>query len=649
MLCLLAVLLNALVFCSVPLNAQTQLAVPATFSLQTERDALLTLHDPIRFRSGDDPRWSDPAFDDSAWQLIQADRSWKSAGFNDLHGLAWYRFVVILPEGNESYSMRLPAIRTAYELYLNGQLLHASGDMPPHAVMFVTVPEVISLPTRSAKTLHLALRVWQDPVWCSYKPGGPQGGILIGRSSLIEDRFVYERLARLWRNSDWFNLTALELFAGLTALALFLFGRTEREYLWFSVLALCFALGHALALWARLKAHPVHPLESLESICFTGYLAASLMFYRTLVAGKNTAAFRVTLLCCVLWFLNAQTPFLPKYPATLENVGELIFIVPIYVWILALLFQRARDKWPDAWLLAVPVTLLVGTAFYMQLVFTISTFGHPEVMGFYPILHGLFYADMKDVAEGFFLLTMLLILGNRFARTRRASDRAAAELDAARSVQRVLVPDSLPIVPGLGIASAYYPAQQVGGDFFQIIPLPSGDTLVVIGDVAGKGVAAALTVSLIVGTLRTLADYTEGPAEVLSNLNRYLSGRASGVTTCLVMQFSADCQSVRIANAGHLSPYIDAFEIATEANLPLSFVPDALYAESVYPLRMGQRLVLLTDGVPEAMHDRELFGFDRTCSLCFGLANDIANAARTFGQTDDITVLSIDVLQIARV
>ena len=72
---------------------------------------------------------------------------------------------------------------------------------------------------------------------------------------------------------------------------------------------------------------------------------------------------------------------------------------------------------------------------------------------------------------------------------------------------------------------------------------------------------------------------------------------------------------------------------------------DAVYGEITYPLDPGQRLVVLTDGVSEAMHGRELFGFDRTRAFCSEVATDIASAACVFGQTDDITVLSIDVLQ----
>ena len=134
----------------------------------------------------------------------------------------------------------------------------------------------------------------------------------------------------------------------------------------------------------------------------------------------------------------------------------------------------------------------------------------------------------------------------------------------------------VPSIAGLEITTAYYPAQEVGGDSFQIIPLPSGDTLLVIGDVAGKGVPAALTVSLIIGVLRTLADYVGGPGEILAGLNRRLYGRDTGFSTCLVMQFAADCKSLTIANAGHLSAYINLTEVATEVNLPLGMVQNGL-------------------------------------------------------------------------
>ena len=78
-------------------------------------------------------------------------------------------------------------------------------------------------------------------------------------------------------------------------------------------------------------------------------------------------------------------------------------------------------------------------------------------------------------------------------------------------MQQILVPEETPAIPGLSIASVYRPAEEVGGDFFQVIALDSGGALIALGDVSGKGLKAAMTVSLIVGTLRTLADYLKAP------------------------------------------------------------------------------------------------------------------------------------------
>ena len=100
------------------------------------------------------------------------------------------------------------------------------------------------------------------------------------------------------------------------------------------------------------------------------------------------------------------------------------------------------------------------------------------------------------------------------------------------------------------------------------------------------------------------------------------------------------------ANAGHIAPYVNGFELRTEPNLPLGIVPEAVYDEVRYALNAGDHLTVLTDGVPEAMHHRELFGFERTGQLSRLPAAEIAAAARSFGQNDDITVLTIDIVAI---
>jgi len=219
-----------------------------------------------------------------------------------------------------------------------------------------------------------------------------------------------------------------------------------------------------------------------------------------------------------------------------------------------------------------------------------------------------------------------------------------SEMAAAREIQRVMVPEELPPVAGYAIESVYRPAAEVGGDFFQMIPLKSGRSLVVIGDVSGKGLRAAMIVSMIVGMLCAESEHTEEPAEILAELNRRLCGRThGGFATCLVVRLEkGGC--IALANAGHPSPYMNGADIRMAGSMPLGMVENASYEPASMDMRAGDRIVLITDGIPEAQNDaREMLGFGRVETLLRegASAHRIAEAALQHGQQDDITVISI--------
>jgi len=241
-----------------------------------------------------------------------------------------------------------------------------------------------------------------------------------------------------------------------------------------------------------------------------------------------------------------------------------------------------------------------------------------------------------------------MFLASAFATTKHINTegalqlRAENELEAARAVQQVLIPDEIPSVPGFKIESSYQPAGEVGGDFFQILPLIGGGVLVVIGDVSGKGMPAAMTVSLLIGTLRTLAHYTSSPGEILAAMNRRMLVRSKdGFTTCLVLRADPD-GTLTIANAGHISPYCDGEELTIESGFPLGLLAQSTYEEAQAELKPGAQITLLTDGVVEARTTTgELFGFARTQTWSRKSAEQILEAARAFGQDDDITVVTL--------
>ena len=177
---------------------------------------------------------------------------------------------------------------------------------------------------------------------------------------------------------------------------------------------------------------------------------------------------------------------------------------------------------------------------------------------------------------------------------------------------------------------------------FQIIPAPSGGVLVVVGDVSGKGMPAAMTVSLLVGAFRTLAESTQDPAAILCALNRRMIGRSNGgFTTALVLRLDPG-GTLTAANAGHLAPYANGKELEIDNGLPLGITASDAYSNTTLHLEAGTTLTLLTDGVVEAQNGKgELFGFERTAAASTEPAEKVAQAARTFGQQDDITVLTL--------
>jgi Stage II sporulation protein E (SpoIIE) len=237
--------------------------------------------------------------------------------------------------------------------------------------------------------------------------------------------------------------------------------------------------------------------------------------------------------------------------------------------------------------------------------------------------------------------------GRRHAKVHAEMSRQQAllegELAAAREIQQVILPEQVEAVPGFNVDSVYQPAQQVGGDFFQVLPAGEGGLLVVVGDVAGKGLPAAMLVSVLVGAIRGVAAYTKDPAELLASLNERLMGRTrGGFSTALVARIAAD-GSVTIANAGHLSPYLDGREIELQGALPLGVVKNAAYQVTHFHLPQGSRLTFYSDGVIEAQNAKgELFGFERGRAISTQPAAAIVEAARQFGQEDDITVVTIE-------
>jgi len=228
---------------------------------------------------------------------------------------------------------------------------------------------------------------------------------------------------------------------------------------------------------------------------------------------------------------------------------------------------------------------------------------------------------------------LILIVIRQSARDRNERERLAGELSAARTVQQLLFPAST----ARNIEAVYRPAAEVGGDFWQALAAADGGQIVAVGDVSGKGLKAAMVVSLLTGALRNRK--SDHPAAILEELNRVAaSALDGGFVTAAVARIGP--ARVTIANAGHPAPYSNGKELALDAGLPLGIEANATYSER--EIEFDGQLTFVSDGVIEAANAKgELFGFDRTRAISSKPPAEIAEAARAWGQNDDITVVTV--------
>jgi len=240
---------------------------------------------------------------------------------------------------------------------------------------------------------------------------------------------------------------------------------------------------------------------------------------------------------------------------------------------------------------------------------------------------------------------VLVFLGEGRRHIRANAEKAVleAEMAAAREIQRVIVPERGGSFSGFSVESVYQPATQVGGDFFQVLPAGDDGLLVVVGDVAGKGLPAAMLVAMLVGSIRTIAEDSSDPVLMLRRLHERLVGHTNGGFATALAAHVARNGLVTIANAGHLSPYLDGKEFELDGALPLGISDGGKFEPKRFELRPGSRLTFYSDGVVEAQNKTgELFGFDRARAISTQPAAAIVAAASQFGQEDDITVVTIE-------
>jgi sigma-B regulation protein RsbU (phosphoserine phosphatase) len=604
------------------------------------------------FQEGDNPAFAGEDFDDSKWPVISTNKGMASQGYPNVNQF-WYRVHMRVRPDTGPLVLGITTFYGSYEIFVNGVRIGGEGKMSGSGeyrfgrLILFGIPKEAVRSGELVVALHGAVGAYAHSSETFYEGlTATSGRIMIGGPVALAP-LTFESYMR-GALIHWIFLVLVS-FVVFVVLALYRALPEQKEYL---TIALCggfqlLAVGAEL-LSLRLRLVSSGLVYGIGIFAAAAFLVLQFEVVLRLVGIRPARWIRALQGVLILGALLTELQFAGVVTLFIHRVLESPALIVLYIALPIYLYREMRRGNPDAPVLFAfqivwsTIELLYQTSYFLYKAHLVSS---PAALA-PPLVIGQYNFFAYDIATLYFWVTLLVIIVLRTVRLAREKAEITAEVEAARTVQQVLIPDFLPQIPGLRVETAYLPAQQVGGDFFQVLPIADGAAFIVVGDVSGKGLKAAMTVSLIVGALRMYAESCTSPGELLAGINRRLHGRHAGYATCLVLKITP-AGDVTIANAGHPNPYLDGAEVSTDSNFPLGLTLDVKYAETRLHIDPAQSLTLVTDGVVEATAatTRELFGFDRTQAISRHAANAIAEAAHAFGigapQSDDITVLTV--------
>jgi hypothetical protein len=626
------------------------------------------LDGPWQFHLGDNPAWALPQTGDDSryvgWEEISPDKTWGAQGHPAYTGFAWYRKHVHLtpaPGASPDFALLIRHIDDAYEIYWNGTLIGHSGTLPPHP-SYPYNPPVQTFGLGPARDGVLAIRVWKAPLtsFDSDQLGGLYAAPAVGGPTAIAAHKAELDYAWLRGRQYYFGLQSLYGLVMALSLLAWLRHRSQRVLLWMSVfsgssVATLVLVGMRLPFSFSFAMGWLQPALGLHDIGLWFLLLYLLKLDenpRLARLTRQLAIISIAATSCdgLITLLDWSNPLIAPWVQLADAALTLVFTVAEAYPLVLVAYALRKRLDSTRWLVAL-TALVAGMISVVRIGvqqgsrFTHWTLGDKIGAPLFTFNGNVFTAE--TIANTLLLLAIIYAVYRFLLDSGRRQSSLEQEFKSARELQQVLIPESLPTLPGFAFTSAYRPAQEVGGDFFQVIPLEGefeGSTLILLGDVSGKGLRAAMTVSLIVGAARTLARFAPHPGEMLAELNLRLFGRLQGgFATCLALRLSPEGHCV-MASAGHPAPFLNKHEIDLPGALPLGIVPAACYQETEVEFHEGDHFALYTDGLLEARSaSGEVFSFERLHAL-FATRPDAARAADAavdFGQDDDITVLTL--------
>jgi serine phosphatase RsbU (regulator of sigma subunit) len=266
--------------------------------------------------------------------------------------------------------------------------------------------------------------------------------------------------------------------------------------------------------------------------------------------------------------------------------------------------------------------------------------------------------DFEFIGFALFLCSLGYLVAQRSIHTEEALSTIRSELEIARRIQASILPECMPEIRGLRMAAQYVPMSQVAGDFYDFLVVDDRRVGMLIADVSGHGVPAALVASMVKVAIAAQAEHADDPAKVIDGLNTVLSGKLQGqFVTAAYLFLDLQSGTGRYSAAGH--PPLLHYQAAdnsihdiVENGLILGVMPFATYQSKSLTVGPGDRFLLYTDGVLEAAQAGEEFGEARVKrilsqplsagQICASLATEVSAWSQGVAG-DDITILAVEV------
>lgn len=588
----------------------------------------------------DEPRWAQPDIDDSNWPSINLPQRTPRR-----ERIYWLRRTIPALTHAGQLQITVGLVSESYEIYANGLRIGDTGNFGKREVSFFQ-PRSFYLPREAIRPglpLVICLRIWNARAsWGSLTNGladrGPYWITNVQHANAEVD--AARKGLRLALTPALIVITG-EVGIGVCLLLLWLAERDRRELLYFAVYLIATGLSLALGIW----------------VVFTG---ASSLWYRIGFRPLNDIAFLFLCLAAAL-FLRLRQLRWPILVSAGVISAALTFrtIFYLYPWLILLAWQcivalrnSARKNLPFALPLLLYALAILNNTVRPDIRIVPAAFG----------LAGM-TLSVTNLIQLLFAGAMLILMLERLSSDRREKLRLTSELDAAREIQRSLFPQTTPAIKGYSVSFRSSACYEVGGDYLDVFALPSGEQMMIVADVAGKGLGAALVGASFRSAFRATAGAAgAGLAELAARISQQHWNEGPEArrryVTAIFLKLDPVHHCINAVNAGHNTGFVvqaeGAVHMLEASGPPLGILPNARYSAETLPFPEGSRLLFYTDGLTEVFRaGDEEFGPERLLEHfrgcperdCERMLDSIWRALKDFAgeirQRDDMTALAL--------